>query len=175
MNRLSSLESTFENGFNQNSGCCIGRMARNMRCFPVDCRIHLFVRNLSIANRFIFELYRFGTIGLLSSTITKACRQGAIIVAFKTMRIVKLNRKESKANQPRWLLNHFTSKECPAQMKLNQTMTQKFQVWDRQYSEQTISCRRPHEMEPPHPGWQKRFGGSWVPNLTSIVGEDAAG
>ncbi len=121
MNRLSSLESTFENGFNQNSGCCIGRMARNMRCFPVDCRIHLFVRNLSIANRFIFELYRFGTIGLLSSTITKACRQGAIIVAFKTMRIVKLNRKESKANQPRWLLNHFTSKECPVQMKLNQT------------------------------------------------------
>ena len=64
------------------------------------CSEHFYCKS------FHLELYAFGLIG------PKASRQGAIIVAFKTMRIVKLNRKESKANQPRWLLNHFTSKEC---------------------------------------------------------------
>jgi hypothetical protein len=66
-------------------------------------------------------LYGFRTRSRLSLTTTKASQQGAIIVAFKTMRIVTLNPKELKANQPRWLLNHFISKECPAQTKLNQT------------------------------------------------------
>ena len=37
------------------------------------------------------------------------------------------------------------------------------------------TCRKPQKMKPPHLGRQKRFQWSWVPNLTSIVGQDEVG